>query len=175
MYIWIGCDISPRFTEFREKIIALSDELGLDKTVFNFPQHISLKIVFDTEEEIAKHCIKDIIELLKAEKPFTVKITDLERREGIIWLKTEQHERLKYLHEELDEIGKSYAVKPDKRDKEFIFHTTLAMDGDETKLDEAYEKLQGIPYPDEVKINTFLVAHSTDKVNFKVDRRIKVK
>ena len=62
MYIWIGCDISPRFTEFREKIIALSDELGLDKTVFNFPQHISLKIVFDTEEEIAKHCIKDIIE-----------------------------------------------------------------------------------------------------------------
>ncbi len=112
---------------------------------------------------------------MKAEKPFTVKITDLERREGIIWLKTEQHERLKYLHEELDEIGKSYAVKPDKLDKEFIFHTTLAMDGDETKLDEAYEKLQGIPYPDEVKINTFLVAHSTDKVNFKVDRRIKVK
>ncbi len=49
------------------------------------------------------------------------------------------------------------------------------MDGDETKLDEAYEKLQGIPYPDEVKINTFLVEHSTDKVNFKVDRRIKVK
>lgn len=174
MYIWIGCDISSRFIEFREKVKSVSDELELNAQVFNFPQHISLKITFETEEEIAKHCIKDVIELLKAEKPFTVKLGEMEKIDGIIWLRAEENEQLRHLHTELDEIGISYAIKPHKFDKEFIFHTTLAMD-DNTKLDAAFEKLKDIPYPDEVKINTFLVAHSYDNVNFKVDRRIKIK
>lgn len=175
MYIWIGCDISPRFIEFREKAKNLSEELGLSQTAYNFPQHISLKITFETEEEIAKHCIKDVIELLKAEKPFTAKIHGLEKVDGIVWLRFEENEQLKHLHTELDEIGKSYAVKPHKFDKEFIFHSTAAMDEDNAKLDIFFEKFKDTPYPDEVKINTFLVAHSYDNVDFKVDRRIKVK
>jgi len=175
MYIWVGCDISPRFAEFRDKVKSLSEEMQLNQAVFNFPQHISLKMVFETEEEIAKHCIKDIIELLKAEKPFTAKIVGMEKIDGIVWLRVEENERFTHLHNELDEIGISYAVKPHKLDKEYIFHSTVMMDEDNAKLETLMEKLNGVPYPEEIKINTFLVAHSYDNVDYKVDRRIKVK
>lgn len=175
MYIWIGCDISPRFVEYREKVKLLSEELGFNQDIFNLPQHVSLKITFEMEEEVAKHCIKDIIELLKQEKPFTAKIVGMERIDGILWLRVEENEQFTHLHNELDEIGISYAVKPHKFDKEFIYHSTVMMDGDNAKLDALFEKLKDTPYPEELKINTFLVGYSDDNVNYKIARRIKVK
>lgn len=175
MYIWTGCDINPKFSEFREKVKEISEELNLCRTALNFPQHISLKISFEMDEALAKHCMKDIIELFKATKPFTAKVVGYELRDGIIWLRIEDNEQLKSLHEEIDEIGKSYAVKQHALDKEYIFHSTVVLDGDESKLQAAYEKLKEIPFPEELKINTFLVGHSLDNIEYKVDRRIKVK
>ena len=175
MLIWVGCDIHPKFTEFREKVKELNADVGASETAFNFPQHISLKITFDMDEDIAKHCIKDIIELLKEAKPFTAKISGLELHDGIIWLRVEENEQFKFLHEELDQIAISYAVKQHEFDKSFIFHSTVIMDEDREKLAALYEKLKNIPYPEELKINTFLVGHSHDKIEYKVDRRIKVK
>ena len=66
-------------------------------------------------------------------------------------------------------------MKRHEFDRNFIFHSTVIMDGDKEKLDALYEKIKDIPYPEEVKINTFLVGHTYDKVEYKVDRRIKVK
>lgn len=176
MYIWVGCDINPKFIEYREKVKELNAELNLSETALKLPQHISLKITFEMDEEIAKHCIKDIIELLKTAKPFTAKIEELELRgDGIIWLRVQENEEFTALHKELDEIAISYAVKPHALDKQFIFHSTVIMDGDKERLAIMYEKLKDIPYPEELKINTFLVGHSDDNITFKVDRRIKVK
>ena len=175
MYIWVGCDIHPRFLEYREKVKEINAEVGASESAFNFPQHISLKISFEMDEEIAKHCIKDVIELLKEAKPFTAKISGLELQDDIIWLRVEENEQFKYLHEELDQIAISYAVKQHPFDKAFIYHSTVIMDEDSEKLEKIYERIKDIPYPEELKINTFLVGHSHDKVEYKVDRRIKVK
>lgn len=176
MYIWVGCDINPKFFEFREKVKEINAELNLSEAALKLPQHISLKISFEMEEEIAKHCIKDIIELLKIQKPFVAKLGKCELRDdGIIWIRVEENEQLSALHKELDEIAISYAVKPHAFDKQFIFHTTVITDEDSEKLAAAYDKIKDIPYPEELKINTFLVGHSDDNINFKVDRRIKVK
>lgn len=175
MFIWTGCDINPKFIEFRERIKEINAEFGLSGYALNFPQHISLKISFGMDEALAKHCIKDIIELLKAAKPFTAKVGGYELRDGIIWLKIEENEQLAALHKELDEIAVSYAVKPHALDKQYIFHSTVAMDEDAGKLAAAFEKIKEIPYPEELKINTFLVGHSQDNTEYKVDRRIKVK
>ena len=175
MYVWIGCDINPKFIEYRERVKACNEDLNASENAFKFPQHISLKITFEMEEEIAKHCIKDIIELLKVTKPFTAKVKGLELHDGIIWIRMEENEHFKALHDELDQIAISYAVKQHDFDKQFIFHSTVIMDEDKEKLTALFERIKDIPYPEELKINTFLVGHSHDNVEFKVDRRIKVK
>ena len=175
MYVWVGCDINPKFIEYREKVRECNADINASETAFNFPQHISLKITFETEEEIAKHCIKDIIELLKSTKPFVAKAKEIELHDNIIWIKMEENEQFKALHEELDQIAISYAVKQHEFDKRFIFHSTVIMDEDREKLEKLFDRIKDIPYPEELKINTFLVGHSYDYIEFKVDRRIKVK
>ena len=175
MFIWTCCDINPRFAEYREKVKELSAELKLSESAFALPQHVSLKISFELDEALAKHCMKDIVEHLKTAKPFTAKIAGLELRDGLIWLRMEENEQFKELHAELDEIAKSYAVKPHELDKQFIFHSTVITDENAEKLAAAFEKIKEIPYPDELKINTFLVVYSDDGVSYKVARRIKVK
>ena len=175
MYVWIGCDISPKFIEFREKVKEYNADINASETALNFPQHVSLKITFEMEDEIAKHCIKDIIELLKSAKSFTAKTKEMELHDGIIWIKIEENEQFKTLHDELDQIAISYAVKQHEFDKNFIFHSTVIMDDDREKLEKLYDKVKDIPYPEELKINTFIVGHSYDKIEYKVDRRIKVK
>ena len=176
MFIWVGCDINPKFIEYREKVKEFNADLNLNKTALNLPQHISLKITFEMDDEIAKRCIKDIIDLLKSTKPFMAKVEQLEMHEGgILWLRIQENEQFKALHNELDEIAISYAVKQHAFDKQFIYHSTVIMDENEEKLAAMFEKLKDIPYPEELKINTFLVGTSEDNVNFKVVRRIKVK
>ena len=175
MFIWVGCDINPKFTEYREKVKELNADLKLSEYAFKFPQHISLKITFEMEEDIAKHCIKDIIELLKSAKPFVTKVQGLELHDNILWLRMEENEQLKFLHDELDQIAISYAVKQHAFDKQYIFHSTVIMDDNREKLAVMLDRLKDIPYAEELKINTFLVGHSYDNVEFKVDRRIKVK
>lgn len=175
MLIWVGCDINPKFIEFREKVKECNADIGASETALGFPQHVSLKITFEMDDEIAKHCMKDIIELLKSAKPFIAKTKGLELQDGIIWIRMEENEQFKYLHDELDQIVISYAVKQHEFDKNFIYHSTVIMDEDREKLAKLYEKIKDIPYPDELKINTFIVGHSHDKVVYKVDRRIKVK
>ena len=175
MFVWVGCDISPKFIEFREKVKECNACINASETAFNFPQHVSLKITFEMEDEIAKHCIKDIIELLKSTKPFTAKTGEMELHDGIIWIKIAENEQFKTLHDELDQIVISYAVKQHDFDKNFIFHSTVIMDDDKEKLEKLYDKVKDIPYPEELKINTFIVGHSYDKIEYKVDRRIKVK
>ena len=176
MYVWVGCDINPKFIEYREKVKEFNADLNLSETALNLPQHISLKITFEMDEGIAKYCVKDIIELLKEAKPFMAKVEKLELREdGIIWLRMEENEQFKSLHDELDQIAISYAVKPHTFDKQFIYHSTVIMDENREKLSAMFEKVKTIPYPEELKINTFLVGTSDDNVNFKVVRRIKVK
>lgn len=176
LYIWVGCDINPKFSEYREKVKQFNADLNLSEAALKLPQHISLKITFEMDDEIARHCIKDIIELLKEQKPFVAKTKELELRDdGILWIRVEENEQFAALHKELDEIAISYAVKQHPYDKQFIFHTTVIMDGDNQKLAAMYDKIKDIPYPEELKINTFLVGHSDDNITFKVDRRIKVK
>lgn len=175
MFIWVGCDIGPKFVEYREQVKELNSDVNASEAALGFPQHISLKITFEMDDEIAKHCIKDIIELLKSQKPFIAKAQDIELHDGIIWIRMEENEQFKLLHDELDQIAISYAVKQHEFDKKFIFHSTVIMDEDKEKLEKLYEKIKDVPYPAELKINTFLVGHSSDKINYKVDRRIKVK
>ena len=175
MFVWIGCDISHKFIEYREKVRECNADLNASENSFKFPQHISLKITFETEDEIAKHCIKDIVEMLKATKSFTAKTKELELHDGIIWIRMEENEHFRFLHDELDQIAISYAVKQHEFDKNFIFHSTVVMDEDREKLEKLFERVKDIPYPEELKINTFLVGHSFDNIDFKIDRRIKVK
>lgn len=175
MYVWVGCDISPKFIEFREKVKEFNAEICASETALSFPQHVSLKITFEMDDEIAKHCIKDIIELLKEQKSFIARTQQIELHDGIIWIRVEENEQFKALHDELDQIAISYAVKQHEFDKSFIFHSTVIMDEDKEKLSALFEKIKDIPYPEELKINTFLVGHSNNKIEYKVDRRIKVK
>lgn len=175
MKVWVGCDINSRFLEYREKVKELNGDLGLCLSSFDLPQHISLKISFEADEEVAKHCIKDMIEFLKTIKPFSVKIEGLELHDSIIWLRMQENQTLTALHDELDQIGISYAIKQNALDKQFIFHTTIIMDENEENAGKMIERLKGVAYPEELKINTFLIGHSIDDKTYKVDRRIKIK
>ena len=51
MFIWTCCDINPRFAEYREKVKELNAELKLSEAALALPQHVSLKISFELDED----------------------------------------------------------------------------------------------------------------------------
>ena len=59
MYIWIGCRLPQQFEEeIRAACLENNQAIGLDPVAFSLPQHISLKISFETAH--AEEILEDL-------------------------------------------------------------------------------------------------------------------
>ena len=68
MYIWIGCKLPEEFEqEIRSICLAKNQEIGLDPVAFSLPQHISLKISFETERH--EEILEELPHFLKGKDP----------------------------------------------------------------------------------------------------------
>ena len=160
MHIWIGCRLPEEFErEIRTLCLEKNRDLGLDEVAFSLPQHISLKISFETEhtEEILEYLPR----LIAAVAPFRVEIQKIEQNGNILWMTVGEHETLRQLHEMLDEHLKThFGIAQHFFDTCFQFHSTLFIDPDTTKIGKMRELLRSVELPRELCVDTVLLGTS---------------
>ena len=160
MFIWIGCRLPEAFEqEIRRYCRERNRQIGLDETAFEMPQHISLKISFETDRPV--EVVEELARFAGKQTPFIVRILNVEQEGGILWLPVEENERLTGLHVALDRCLESrFGVPQHEFDKCFKFHSTLFMDADLGKVAQMRRLLEGYPFARELTVDTFLVGAS---------------
>ena len=176
MFLWIGCKLPAEFEkEIRTFCLEKNEQIGLDTVAFSLPQHISLKISFDTDR--AEGILEDLRQFAATQAPFFVQLLAAEQAGNILWLPVKENEHLRQLHNALDaRLESRFGIPQHRFDKCFLFHSTLFMDGNLEKLTKMQSALSGYPLPDTLRIDTFLLGISeTGKPGtYRVVREIKV-
>lgn len=160
MFLWIGCKLPAEFEkEIRAFCLEKNGQIGLDTVAFSLPQHISLKISFDTDrpEEI----LEDLSHFAAGQSPFSVRLLGAEQAGNILWLPVEENTRLRQLHDALDaRLESRFGIPQHQFDKCFLFHSTLFMDRDAEKLAKMQAALADYPITRELKVDAFLLGMS---------------
>ena len=176
MYIWVGCKLPDSFAqEIRSRCLEKNQAIGLDTVAFSLPQHVSLKISFQSEryEEIVAY----LAGFLSVQKPFSLGIQQAEQAGNILWMPVAENEVLRQLHAQLDALlEKRFGIGQHEFDKCFLFHSTLFMDPDTRKIASMQEALAQYPVERELAVDTFLLGLSeTGKAGgYRVVRQVKV-
>lgn len=176
MYIWIGCKLPEVFEEkLREKCLAYNENLGLDTVAFSLPQHISLKISFETRQPEA--VLEGLAAWLGKQMPFSVHVRNPEQAGNILWLPIAENPDLKRLHRQLDQrLEEKFGIVQHPFDKTFLFHSTLFVDENTEKIAKMGEMLADCSIERELLVDTFLLGVSeTGKAgSYRVVRQIQV-
>ena len=160
MYIWIGCELPEMFErEIRNICLAKNRDIGLDPVAFSLPQHISLKISFETER--AEEILADLPRFFAAQPPFAVQICEVEQNGNILWMTVGENIVLEQLHEKLDAFLKScFGVGQHLFDTCFQFHSTLFIDPDQEKIAEMRIALANLDLPRKLMVERVLLGTS---------------
>lgn len=160
MHIWIGCRLPEEFErEIRALCLEKNRKLGLDEAAFSLPQHISLKISFETDR--AEEILEDLPRLFASQPPFRVTIREIQQNGNILWLTIAENETLRQLHEKLDEHLKAhFGVDQHLFDTCFQFHSTLFIDPDVPKIAEMKVRLAEFALPRELTVERILLGVS---------------
>ena len=88
MYIWAGCKLPADFeADIRSRCLDLNRDIRLSTVAFSLPQHVSLKISFQSE---TYDDILDYLEdFLSKQSPFSLRIQNPEQAGSILWLPVE--------------------------------------------------------------------------------------
>ncbi len=160
MYIWIGCRLPQQFEEeSRAACLEHNQAIGLDPVAFSLPQHISLKISFETEKP--DEILEDLTHFLSHRRPFEVELEEIEHFGSILWMTVGENKTLARLHEALDERLKSrFGIPQHWFDTCFQFHSTLFLDQDEKKLARMREALRDFSFQRKLKVDSVLLGVS---------------
>ena len=176
MFVWIGSKLPETFeTELRRHCLMLNEHIGLDTTAFSLPQHISLKISFETDRPA--EILTFLEQYLSSQQPFSVTLHAPEQMGNILWLPVAEQPVLQWLHNELDRrLEKHFSIPQHAFDQDFRFHSTLFIDPDPGKITQMKDLLSGSSFPREVKVDTFLLGASENGApgSYRVLREIKV-
>lgn len=160
MHIWIGCKLPEEFeTEIRSYCLEQNAQINLDTVAFLLPQHISLKISFQTDR--TEEILEDLTQFLSTQIPFSVQIRGIERAGNILWMPIAENDSLQWLHQQLDaRLEQRFQVPQHEFDRRFLFHSTLFIDPDGEKLARMAECLAAYPVARELQVDTFLLGLS---------------
>ena len=160
MYLWIGCGLPQKFEEeIRGRCLAANKDMGLDTVAFLLPQHISLKISFETDR--AEEILEALPRLFASQPPFGVTIREIQQNGNILWLTIAENEALRQLHGKLDEHLKAqFGVDQHLFDTCFQFHSTLFIDPDMPKIAEMKVRLADFALPRELTVERILLGVS---------------
>lgn len=160
MYIWVGCKLPEAFEqEIRSCCLERNKNIGLDTVAFSLPQHVSLKISFQSQRY--QEIIEDLAAYLAVQKPFSLQIRRAEQQGNILWMPVAENEQLRRLHTELDTRMESrFGIGQHEFDKCFLFHSTLFMDPDMEKITRMHGALAEYPIERELRVDTFLLGLS---------------
>lgn len=160
MYLWVGCKLPESFEqEIRSHCLERNRDIGLDTVAFSLPQHVSLKISFQSEryDEI----LEDLTAYLSEQAPLSLYIQGAQQADSILWMPVKENDRLRRLHDELDaRLESRFGVPQHEFDKCFLFHSTLFMDPDTENISKMRDALAQYPIERELHIDTFLLGIS---------------
>ena len=161
MYVWIGIDVDSQLFEIKEKVRKIEEEKGFENSVFTLPFHISLKISFSLENDLFDDVKADIINIFDEFEPFYINVHGIEFENTICWIRMVRNLSLDGLHDRLNcVLLEKYGVPLHEYDMDYKFHTTLFMDNDFAKVNEAYGKLGRVNIPSELLANSFVIGTS---------------
>ena len=176
MYVWIGCKLPKSFeTEIRSLCLKQNEALGLDTVAFSLPQHISLKISFETAAHEA--VLEALTAFLSTQQPFPVRIGNPSQNGNILWLPVAENKVLRQLHDRLDTLLQDlFDIPQHTFDKAFLFHSTLFIDESVEKISKMSAYLQNYSIARVLAVDTFLLGISeTGKAGtYRVVRQIQV-
>ncbi len=130
MFLWIGLGIEDHEENQIRTYCKNANSFGVNEHSFTLPQHISLKISFETDN------YEDIISYIKDKyrnlKKINLEVERVQQVPGVVWLKIKENSMLRKMHNELnDELQRKYGVGLSSYDGEnFAFHSTLFQDED---------------------------------------------
>jgi len=176
MYIWIGCKLPESFEqEIRKRCLELNKDIGLDTASFSLPQHVSLKISFQTSQH--REIIEYLSAFLSSQKPISLQILNPEQAGNILWMPVAENEQLRMLHNQLDSLLENHFGIPQHAfDKCFIFHSTLFIDPDAGKIAKMLASLEKYPTKCALRSDTFLLglSETENSGDYRIVREIKV-
>ena len=160
MYIWIGCKLPEEFEqEIRSICLAKNQEIGLDPVAFSLPQHISLKISFETERH--EEILEELPHFFEGQRPFGVEIREIQQNGNILWMTVGENAVLQQLHEKLDgHLMERLGIGQHLFDTCFQFHSTLFIDPDREKIGKMGESLTDVDLPRELMVERILIGTS---------------
>jgi hypothetical protein len=177
MYVWIGCKLPQPFEdELRTVCLEKNKELGLNAVAFSLPQHISLKISFETDR--AEEILEALPKFFAVQPPFGVEIREIAQNGSILWMTVGDNEILEMLHERLDAyLNAHFGVKQHLFDTCFQFHSTLFIDPDEENIRKMLTRLADFVLPRELMVDTVLlgISESGKPGTYHVVRRIELR
>ena len=177
MYLWFAVSVDDYYKKLKEKAFKINDELGIGFGIFSLPYHISLKITFEAPLDKENEIIDRVASFFQTLKPFTVYPKKVENAKTILWIRYQDNEYLKSIGSKLNEIlNKEYDISYHEYDLEFIYHTTIFMNDDESLIEKGYELLKDEDLPDEILINKCLIGTSEEGLpyTFKVIKEIEL-
>ncbi len=161
MYIWIGINVDGQMPSLKEKALLADRELGFKNSCFTLPQHISLKISFDVAPQKVDNVIADILSYYEKIEPFYIKPDKIQNCQNICWILHRSCPEIERISLDLNNMLQArYGVPLHEYDLDFLFHTSLFMDDDFTKVAAAYERVKDTPLPEKLKANRFVIGAS---------------
>lgn len=161
MFVWVGINVEDQLKETREAVDGVFDKIDISNVTCQLPLHISLKISFEIENSLFESVLSDISAIYDAQKPFEIEIKGIEKHENIEWIRMHSNENIEALATELNSmLREKYGVPYHEYDLDFIFHTTLFMDDDKEKINEAHRLLGSLTLPKTVTARTFVIGNS---------------
>lgn len=143
MYIWLAIDVNEQLNSLRKNTTKVTEKLNSLNGALTLPFHISLRISFPVDGAISGAVIDRIHQYYLTLSPFVIAVQGIEKNGNVVWIKMAENDVLKKIHTDLvDILLKEYGVQPHAFDSSFIFHATLFMDKNVSKVDEAYSLLR---------------------------------
>lgn len=177
MYLWFAIDVNRYYEYLKERVKEIEDIVKYDNTNLSLPYHISLKISFEVDDSIKNDVIQTAEEFYKTLKPFNISVKCIEKYGIICWIRYLNNDYLESISRNLNSLLKEkYDIELHPYDKDFIFHTTLFMDNDVSKIEKSYEMIKDVKLPTNLLTDRYIIGYSlTGKVgSYKVLKEIQV-
>lgn len=161
MYIWVGIDVDGQLRALRERAEAIDRRLGFKHSCFTLPLHISLKISFAIENRIFEEVVEEITRFYDTLHSFELRVKGIEKEKGIVWIRYEEEAYISSVKDKLNEVlAEKFLIGRHEYDLDYIFHTTLFMDGDEEKLAAAFDGVRNTDLSQSVVADKFIIGKS---------------
>lgn len=161
MFIWLGIDVDNQLLEIKKKANIIEKELNFNHSNFTLPFHISLKMSFNLDDSLFEKVLDDVLSIYQAIKPFEVEVKGIENNHTICWIRMKENEKLNEIHDLLNKhFLEKYNIPLHEYDLDYLFHTTLFMDEDENKINQAYLLIKNSSLPKLLRVNKMIIGGS---------------